>query len=65
LRYVFCDYALDTRQSNPHGGSAVAKPSQVTLVSALLQDQGSAHAPALEPLTGLSEAELSAFETMR
>jgi hypothetical protein len=25
LRYVFGDYALDPRQSNPHGGSAVAK----------------------------------------
>jgi hypothetical protein len=37
------------------------KPSQVKLVSALLQDQGSAHAPTLEPLTGLSEAELSAL----
>lgn len=41
------------------------KPSQVKLVSALLQDQGSAHAPTLEPLTGLSEVELSAFQTMR
>jgi hypothetical protein len=39
------------------------KPSQVKLVSALLQDQGSAHAPALEPLTGLSEAELNALAT--
>jgi methylaspartate ammonia-lyase len=37
------------------------KASQVTLVSALLQDQGSAHAPALEPVTDLSEAELSAL----
>jgi hypothetical protein len=39
------------------------KPSQAKLVSALLRDQGSAHAPALEPLTGLSEAELSALAT--
>ena len=39
------------------------KPAQAQLVSALLQAQGSAHTPALEPLTGLSEAELYALAT--
>ena len=34
------------------------KPSQAQLVSALLQEPGSAHSPALEPLTGLNTAEL-------
>jgi len=37
------------------------KPSQAQLVSALLQEHGSAHSPALEPLTGLSAAELRAL----
>lgn len=37
------------------------KPSQAKLVSALLQENGSAHAPALEPLTGLNAAELHAL----
>jgi len=37
------------------------KPSQAKLVSALLQDQGTASTPALEPLIGLSEAELHAL----
>ncbi len=34
------------------------KPSQAQLVSALLHEQGSVHPPALEPLTGLTTAEL-------
>jgi len=34
------------------------KPSQAQLVSALLQENGSGHTQALEPLTGLSKAEL-------
>jgi hypothetical protein len=34
------------------------KSSQAQLVSALLQEHGSAHTLALEPLTGLSKAEL-------
>jgi hypothetical protein len=34
------------------------KPSQAQLVSALLQEQGSAHPSTLEPLTGLTAAEL-------
>ena len=34
------------------------KPSQAQLVSALLQENGSAPTRALEPLTGLSKAEL-------
>ena len=34
------------------------KPSQAQLVSALLQEQGSAPQPALAPLTGLTVAEL-------
>jgi hypothetical protein len=37
------------------------KPSQAKLVTALLQEQGAEHLPALEPLTGLSEAELYAL----
>jgi hypothetical protein len=37
------------------------KSSQAKLVSALLQENGSAHTPALEPLTGLSAAELRAL----
>jgi hypothetical protein len=37
------------------------KPSQAKLVSALLQEHGAAQTPALEPLTGLSEAELHAL----
>ena len=39
------------------------KPSQAKLVSALLQENGSAHTPTLEPLTGLSAAELRALAT--
>lgn len=34
------------------------KPSQAQLVAALLHEQGSVHPPALEPLTGLTTAEL-------
>jgi len=37
------------------------KPSQAQLVSALLQEEGSASQPALEPLTGLTTAELRAL----
>lgn len=37
------------------------KPSQAKLVSALLQDHSTASTPALEPLIGLSEAELHAL----
>ena len=37
------------------------KSSQAKLVSALLQEHESVHTPALEPLIGLSEAELSAL----
>jgi hypothetical protein len=39
------------------------KPSQVQLVSALLQENGSAQTLALEPLTGLSKAELCTLAT--
>lgn len=39
------------------------KSAQAKLVSALLQENGSAHTPTLEPLTGLSEAELQALAT--
>ena len=37
------------------------KPSQAQLVSALLQEQGAAPPPTLEPLTGLTAAELRAL----
>jgi len=37
------------------------KPSRAKLVSALLQENGSEHTPTLEPLTGLSKAELCAL----
>jgi hypothetical protein len=37
------------------------KSLQAKLVSALLQEQASAHTPALEPLLGLNEVELSAL----
>lgn len=37
------------------------KPSQAKLVSALLRDHSTASTPALEPLIGLSEAELHAL----
>ncbi|HEY5871334.1 MAG TPA: hypothetical protein VI542_38150 [Candidatus Tectomicrobia bacterium] len=37
------------------------KPAQAQLVSALLHEHGAAHTPVLEPLTGLSEAELRAL----
>jgi hypothetical protein len=37
------------------------RPSQAKLVSALLKGNGSPQTPALEPLTGLSEAELRAL----
>lgn len=39
------------------------KPSQAKLVSALLPENGSAHTPTLEPLTGLSAAELQTLAT--
>ena len=39
----------------------LSKSSQVKLASALLQAPEAAHTPALEPLTGLSEAELSSL----
>jgi hypothetical protein len=39
------------------------KPSHAKPVSALLQAQGAAHPPTLEPLTGLSAAELCALAT--
>jgi hypothetical protein len=41
----------------------LSKSSQAKLVSALLQENGSGHTPAEEPLTGLSEAELQALAT--
>jgi hypothetical protein len=41
------------------------KPSQAQLVSALLQEQGSVPHPSLEPLTGLSAAELRALADAR
>jgi hypothetical protein len=37
------------------------KPSQAQLVSALLQEPGSASAPGVEPVTGLNTAELRAL----
>ena len=39
----------------------LSKPSQAKLVSSLLQEPEAAHPPALEPLTGLSEAELGSL----
>src|SRR2546425_5301848 len=39
----------------------LSKPAQAKLVSALLQEPGSVHTPVLEPLTGLSAAELRAL----
>jgi len=39
----------------------LSKSSQAKLVSALLQAPEAAHTPALEPLTGLSKAELNSL----
>jgi hypothetical protein len=39
----------------------LSKSSRAKLVSALLQEPEAAHTPALEPLTGLSEAELGSL----